>query len=95
MLGNCFLLDSSPHLLIGKQTTFILAENQQQIKHLLPLEAARHSVQTSGCLPWCANSRPSCLRLGHSDYVILSGRAVAIPLLVNNLCQLCELRGLV
>lgn len=33
MLGSYFLLDSSPRLLIGKETAFILAEHQQQIKH--------------------------------------------------------------
>lgn len=77
MLGNYFLLDSSPRLLIGKETAFILAEHQQKIKHLLPLEAARHSTyRPLGALVFKQQS--ANLSLVHSEYVILSGHAISI-----------------
>lgn len=94
MLGNYFLLDSSPHLLIGKETAFILAEHQQQIKHFASSGSCQ-ALSTHLWVPWCVNINPSFLSLEHSDYVTLSGHAVSAPLLVNGLRQLCELRGLV
>lgn len=94
MLGNYFLLDSSPHLLIGKETAFTLAEHQQQIKHFASPRSCQ-ALSADLWVLWCVNSNASCLSQGHSDYVTLSGHAVSVLLLVDGLCQLCELRGLV
>lgn len=50
MLGNYFFLDSSPYLLIGKETAFILAEHSQQIKHCASSRSCQALSTDLGCL---------------------------------------------